>query len=540
MFPDAFRNKFQDNPGAIDFDETLASMITDPGTVQPSEVNHPFDSGSHDSTQSYEPPTMDLRFPSQQDIHAAPSSFEAVARSYGDTFVSRQHLPPMDTTSIHNGEVYYDPSSNDYLSSSTGISISRLLTSNMQLHSGAARPDTPGSSIASPVDTSFSGIKKNSPPSPSRSRSRSRLSKSAITNARSRTSRKRDSIASPPSPTLITPPSSVGSRPQAIVIPNSAAAIGLTHPSSPLGLNLPGHPATAPPNWFLPNQDNGYTMPQHPQSFTHFGSSLPNGQNMSLNNGTTGTGEVAQKQAAILSEKRRRRRESHNAVERRRRDNINEKITELATLLPEGMLDPGLKEGESAKVENMFPIGNGMSTGIIMADEDGKESPAVKANKGIILRKSVDYIRHLQQLVHAQAHRNRDLEDELKKYRPPGEGMDTSVDDTMAGLLLASGLAADHIKMLSGEIDGETLRLSPLPGSPNMMDSTSAADGRNNDTSPSDRSGGMEDDDDDGNGRGRERERGAGRFGLQTLQHLQRMEADESALSDGEGAAMED
>lgn len=44
--------------------------------------------------------------------------------------------------------------------------------------------------------------------------------------------------------------------------------------------------------------------------------------------------------AQIASEKRRRRRESHNAVERRRRDNINEKITELATLIPECMLDP--------------------------------------------------------------------------------------------------------------------------------------------------------------------------------------------------------
>ena len=31
---------------------------------------------------------------------------------------------------------------------------------------------------------------------------------------------------------------------------------------------------------------------------------------------------------ALLNEKRRRRRESHNAVERRRRDNINEKISE--------------------------------------------------------------------------------------------------------------------------------------------------------------------------------------------------------------------
>lgn len=50
----------------------------------------------------------------------------------------------------------------------------------------------------------------------------------------------------------------------------------------------------------------------------------------------------------LANEKRRRRRESHNAVERRRRDNINEKISELATLIPECMLDPS---GESRLFE---------------------------------------------------------------------------------------------------------------------------------------------------------------------------------------------
>ncbi|KAJ3748099.1 hypothetical protein DFH05DRAFT_884381 [Lentinula detonsa] len=44
-----------------------------------------------------------------------------------------------------------------------------------------------------------------------------------------------------------------------------------------------------------------------------------------------------EKQALLANEKRRRRRESHNAVERRRRDNINEKIGELATLIPDVM-----------------------------------------------------------------------------------------------------------------------------------------------------------------------------------------------------------
>jgi hypothetical protein len=47
-----------------------------------------------------------------------------------------------------------------------------------------------------------------------------------------------------------------------------------------------------------------------------------------------------------LSEKRRRRRESHNAVERRRRDNINERIGELAGLIP----------GVLFECDGMFPF----------------------------------------------------------------------------------------------------------------------------------------------------------------------------------------
>lgn len=66
-------------------------------------------------------------------------------------------------------------------------------------------------------------------------------------------------------------------------------------------------------------------------------------------------------------------------VERRRRDNINEKIQELSTLLPECYVDT-----------------------------------ANKPNKGVILRKSVDYIRHLQQLVANQTSRNQELEAQLQ------------------------------------------------------------------------------------------------------------------------------
>ena len=54
----------------------------------------------------------------------------------------------------------------------------------------------------------------------------------------------------------------------------------------------------------------------------------------------------------IASEKRRRRRESHNAVERRRRDNINEKISQLATLIPEVMLNPTV---QTTSLSRTFP-----------------------------------------------------------------------------------------------------------------------------------------------------------------------------------------
>jgi hypothetical protein len=82
----------------------------------------------------------------------------------------------------------------------------------------------------------------------------------------------------------------------------------------------------------------------------------------------------------MLFEKRRRRRESHNAVERRRRDNINEKIQELSTLLPDLYVDS-----------------------------------ANKPNKGMILRKSVDYIRRLQSMYEQERNRNSKLETQVRE-----------------------------------------------------------------------------------------------------------------------------
>jgi len=142
------------------------------------------------------------------------------------------------------------------------------------------------------------------------------------------------------------------SRPQAIVIPNPqhriAASVG-----------------AAPHNWFFPSHSSpsDFSLPTPDFSHDFFPFALPP-KDLPLSHSiipashphpttTTTTQSVADKQAAIASEKRRRRRESHNAVERRRRDNINEKISELATLIPECMLDIGLSR--SWLVPLLFP-----------------------------------------------------------------------------------------------------------------------------------------------------------------------------------------
>lgn len=149
--------------------------------------------------------------------------------------------------------------------------------------------------------------------------------------------------------------------------------------------------------------------------------------------------------AAIANEKRRRRRESHNAVERRRRDNINEKIGELATLIPECMLDANAPanfmptEDQITGVTPM-PAPQPKAEEVIAVDPSptptgasvsvGDETAAAKANKGMILRKSVDYIRYLQQLVGAQASRNRVLESELANYRSRDGSIGAPADGT--------------------------------------------------------------------------------------------------------------
>lgn len=112
-------------------------------------------------------------------------------------------------------------------------------------------------------------------------------------------------------------------------------------PSAPIHTNfnshnrrsLSGQYDSTPGSLHSYNVDSTISSPSHPVSHAQISEVLKSGKHASLPAKVeTGHHPVAGYQSQEA--KRRRRRESHNMVERRRRDNINEKIQELSHLVP--------------------------------------------------------------------------------------------------------------------------------------------------------------------------------------------------------------
>ena len=150
--------------------------------------------------------------------------------------------------------------------------------------------------------------------------------------------------------------------------------------------------------------------------------------------------------------------------------------------------------------EGLLPSGNVQPPPTL--DEDGKESSGMKANKGIILRKSVEYIRfvymiywlffplhshffpfsYLQQLVRVQASRNRELESELSRYRvgsssdvtpsPPANG-NPAHGDTLSPYHTLDGM--NGMSMLNGSEDEDTMSMSGILANMSPEDTTGFA-----------------------------------------------------------------
>ncbi|KAI8371192.1 helix-loop-helix DNA-binding domain-containing protein [Choanephora cucurbitarum] len=181
-----------------------------------------------------------------------------------------------------------------------------------------------------------------------------------------------------------------------------ASAITMSPPNNnhPHRNSMGFHDNNNSQNWFGTSMDsNGSSFGQSP-IFTNMPRELvvsPSTSSSHLDTLTVASNheedEGQQKNLQEMFEKRRRRRESHNAVERRRRDNINERIHELCTLLPERLLDT------APTSSNVMSISSG---------QVGANGRAI--NKGTILKLSVDHIKELREEVYRYQERIKELE----------------------------------------------------------------------------------------------------------------------------------
>ncbi|KAF9511258.1 hypothetical protein BS47DRAFT_1395261 [Hydnum rufescens UP504] len=427
IFPNAFK-KFNDS-NSLDFSETLASMMaTDP----PEDHNRQLHNPRHHHTPAS---SVDFSTPQPQSQNQQPqhlfdiSSFPSHLNNFRGTPDSG-----LGTESPVQHNFFGDPPLNHAVADYRHHSYNSTAHPPILPHLNNIRTASPSSSDLAYPSSPFSPPGNRTPStvvhSQSRSRSRSRTATSAVR----------------PPPTAGSSSGVAGANPSpgmAIVIPD----IHSPPPPSP-ATSWMFSPSSQQTTFSLPDPTGGGFPPPFAPSQSLPMSGLVGDDKSGAQNGKD---DAASKQAALLNEKRRRRRESHNAVERRRRDNINEKITELSTLIPDCLLvdQAGGPTGGSSTIAPFSSEFGGelngdgpqalpaAGSGSGNQDEEGSlGGAALKANKGIILRKSVDYIRfasnvsgvsnlvtligaprYLQQLVRAQSTRNRELEEELQHYR---------------------------------------------------------------------------------------------------------------------------
>ncbi|CAX45380.1 transcription factor, putative [Candida dubliniensis CD36] len=142
----------------------------------------------------------------------------------------------------------------------------------------------------------------------------------------------------------------------------------------------PQHPPIKTENW------NALSPPPHSSALS---SSVPTSSGNGLNR------DVPTKQLS-KEEKMKRRREFHNAVERRRRDLIKERIKELGVIVPPSLLNPPL-----SAVQNFQRKGS-IESGELSELIGSVKVKETKPNKSTILNRSVDYINHLNYVLKQQ------------------------------------------------------------------------------------------------------------------------------------------
>lgn len=141
-----------------------------------------------------------------------------------------------------------------------------------------------------------------------------------------------------------------------------------------------------------------------PNINVNLGASAPTSSNTSSSHITNPS--VSTKQLT-KEEKLKRRREFHNAVERRRRDLIKERIKELGLLVPPSLLNPQLSAVQAFQKNSDK---NPKEINDLLSSIKVKET---KPNKSTILNKSVDYIIHLKHVLEQQEIAKNNLQSEI-------------------------------------------------------------------------------------------------------------------------------
>ncbi|KAG7665240.1 RTG3 [[Candida] subhashii] len=146
-------------------------------------------------------------------------------------------------------------------------------------------------------------------------------------------------------------------------------------------------------------------------------------------------------------EKLKRRREFHNAVERRRRDLIKERIKELGVIVPPSLLNPQLCAVQT--LQRKSGSGN-MNAGDLTDLINNIKVKETKPNKSTILNRAVDYIEHLNYVLNQQDKTRselqariemleKDLNDPTASSSSAGGGIDQVAYDEYTTLTTTSG-----------------------------------------------------------------------------------------------------
>lgn len=164
----------------------------------------------------------------------------------------------------------------------------------------------------------------------------------------------------------------------------------------------------SPSTSMRPNASYLSTSLRQPSALSNYGGGSVAGNNSALGTSVSRHASTAGMDSVLSTsvpksltnltqdEKLRRKRDFHNAVERRRRDLIKQKINELGNLVPPSLL---------------------------RFDDAGK---SVKPNKGIILNKTVDYVRFLLQVGEAQDHKREKLQNKVRELEDKFNNLNVS------------------------------------------------------------------------------------------------------------------